>query len=191
MVSHSPPDVEGRFYDALIHDQNDAWNQVRYMCYASAKRYINNAPEREDVIQTAVIKIWRNIKSYDFKKPFKTWLNTIVRRTAIDALRKKYGYRGNLPREHGLDDLAGLEIRDSGPTPMELILRKENYSERFKRIRISRALSEKKKEVIELHYMQGKTLEDIARIQNRPVGTVKSSLNSALETLRKGETQAV
>jgi RNA polymerase sigma-70 factor (ECF subfamily) len=89
MVSHSPPDIEGRFYDALIHDENDAWSQLRYMCYPSARKYINNAPEREDVIQTAVIKIWRNIKSYDVKQSFKTWINTIVERTAIDALRKK------------------------------------------------------------------------------------------------------
>lgn len=86
-----------------------------------------------------------------------------------------------------MDDLAGLEIIDSEPTPIEVALRKENSSERFKRIDRSRSLSEKKKEVIELHYMQGKTLQDIAKIQNRPVGTVKSSLNSALETLRKAE----
>lgn len=72
MVSHSPRYSEGRFYDALIHDENEAWNQVRYMCCDSARRYINSAPEREDVIQTAVMKIWRNIKSYDVKQPFKT-----------------------------------------------------------------------------------------------------------------------
>jgi RNA polymerase sigma-70 factor (ECF subfamily) len=52
-------------------------------------RRIVGPNDAEDVVQTALIEAWRARERYDPARPLEPWLLTIVRRRAIDALRRQ------------------------------------------------------------------------------------------------------
>ena len=45
----------------------------------------------DDVIQTAVVKIWKGLKTFRSESKFSTWCHRVIQTTAIDAIR-------NMPR---------------------------------------------------------------------------------------------
>lgn len=45
--------------------------------------------DAEDVMQDSLTKAWKNIQSYDERRPFAAWLYTIAFRTAADYLRRR------------------------------------------------------------------------------------------------------
>ena len=130
-------------------------------------RYVGS--EADDVAQDACIKALLNIDKYDGRAKFSTWLVTIARNTALDAIRKhKPIYTG---------DAAFLENK-GGSYVMEDA---EDYSVLYNAIA---GLSEKHREVIELHYMQGMKYREIADAIGKPIGTVMSRLSQAKEKLK-------
>ncbi len=61
------------------------------MVYKFTYRYVGNADAANDIVQDVFIKVWKNIKKFDHGKNFKTWLLTIAKNTALDAIKKKEG----------------------------------------------------------------------------------------------------
>src|SRR5580698_6338138 len=59
------------------------------MVYKFTYRYVGNADMANDIVQDVFIKVWKNIHKFDQKKNFKTWLLTIAKNTALDAVKKK------------------------------------------------------------------------------------------------------
>ncbi len=57
------------------------------LAYNLAFRIVCDEDDAKDVVQESFIKIWRNMKRYDPKTKFSTWMYTIVTNTAIDYLR--------------------------------------------------------------------------------------------------------
>ena len=55
---------------------------------ANARRIVG-PNDAEDVVQTVTIEAWRNRQRYDPSRPLEAWLLTILRRRAIDQLRKR------------------------------------------------------------------------------------------------------
>ena len=52
-------------------------------------RLVKNIQVAEDLTQETFIKAWKNLKSYDQKRSFKTWIFTIAKNTAFDYFKKK------------------------------------------------------------------------------------------------------
>src|SRR6187402_1207761 len=77
--------------------------------FSLALRFVGDNGTAEEVLQDTCLKIWRNAGSYDAQKsrPF-TWAVTILRRTAIDHLRKHRRTPVALPLP--ADDFAPAEL---------------------------------------------------------------------------------
>lgn len=125
-----------------------------------------------DVLQEVFIKIWKQIDKYDATKGrLFTWMVNISRNTCIDTLRSK-GYNAqkqNRELTENVYDAAGeinIEINNIG-------LRK-----------IVHTLKNEYKVLVELAYFQGYTQDEISKILNIPLGTVKTRLRSALIQLK-------
>lgn len=132
-------------------------------------------PDKElasDVLQEVFIKIWRQIEQYDSEKgKLFTWMINISRNASIDTLRSKsYNIRKqNRELTENVYDAAGtvnLEIDKIG-------LRK-----------LITNLKDEQKELIELAYFQGYTQDEISKLLNVPLGTIKTRLRNALIQLR-------
>src|SRR5260221_2757985 len=60
----------------------------KHMAYTISLRILGNAEDAEDVSQESFIKAYQQIKQFEGKSKFSTWLYTIVYRTAISKSKE-------------------------------------------------------------------------------------------------------
>lgn len=127
-----------------------------------------------DVLQEVFINIWRKIDSYDQTKGrLFTWMLNIARNASIDTLRSRtyQNDRKNQPMPGSVDEqLNGQSAQ----------LNVDNIGFR----KVLGQLKEDQRILIDLAYFKGYTHEEIAAIQNIPLGTVKTRIRNALIQLR-------
>ena len=126
-----------------------------------------------DVLQEVFINIWRKIATYDpLKGRLFTWMLNISRNASIDMLRSK-SYQNNLKNQEITDTVYGTE--PVNPNSMDSI-----GLDRF-----LTKLRPEQRVLIDLAYFKGYTQEEIAEIEDIPLGTVKTRIRNALIQLRE------
>lgn len=156
--------------------------------YNVAYRMIGNVEDSKDVAQEVCIKIFKNLKSYNFKCKFYTWVYRITVNTCIDELRKN---KGVVKNQLSVTDEDGVEheLEDKNEcTPEDKYIEKEQKTDIENKINM---LDPDQKAVIILRYLKDLEYEEIAESLDCNVGTVKSRLNRAkkklLEIFNSGE----
>ncbi len=166
-------DQDGLVFEELVK---------RYLplLFSFTKRYTGNDNNASDITQETFVKVWKNIKSFDQSKSFKTWIFTIAKRTAIDWLRKKNELPfSSLEKEQNnfVDSLA-----DESMSFFEKLLLQEKSKE------LVFAVSELPKEystVIGFHLNNDLSFSEIALKLKEPLNTVKSRYRRGLILLKK------
>lgn len=144
-------------------------------------RYIGNQSEAEDITQETFIKIWRNLKKFDQKKSFKTWIFHIAKNTAIDFLRKKKIIPfSEFENEKGENALTETLI-DYRPFPDKLLERADMAKTLNDAIN---KLSVPYRMVLFLRYNDHFNFREIAEALGEPLNTVKSRHRRALFQLK-------
>lgn len=127
-----------------------------------------------DVLQEVFVKIWKQADSYDDTKGrLFTWMANIARNAAIDATRSKNfkNSQKNLELTENVYISEGISIQ----IPVDRIgIRKMVHQ-----------LNDAQKILVELSYFQGYTQDEIAKMLNIPLGTVKTRLRAALIQLKQ------
>jgi RNA polymerase sigma-70 factor, ECF subfamily len=156
---------------------SELYDRYSSALYGLALRVCNSAPKAEEIVQDALMKLWRNPQGFDpGKAALSTFLMTLTRNAAIDALRRE---RFTLPIVD--DEGDPLPIASDTPSPLE----RAELEAIGVRVRAAMTgLSEAHRRTVELAYFQGASREEIASQMNVPVGTVKSRLKYALDKLR-------
>jgi RNA polymerase sigma factor (sigma-70 family) len=164
---------------ALKKHDNDAF-QYLYKNYKGAlftivQQIITDKEIAEDVLQEAFVTAWKNIEKYDAAKGrLFTWLFNVTRNCAINTTRSK-AFKTQQKNDSLENYVSYADEKDSHSLNINQIgLRKQVH-----------LLREEYKNVLELSYFNGFTHEEIAKILNIPVGTVKTRLRNALIELRK------
>jgi RNA polymerase sigma-70 factor, ECF subfamily len=167
----------------LIGEKDPAAFEVFYdrhggVAYSLAYRIVGERAAAEDVTQEAFISIWRSGARFDQARgSVRSWMLSIVRNRAIDALRSKAGRAPKL----AFDDDAILEQRPSDEFTDVEALRRETAQE------VRGALGElpgEQSKVIELAYFGGFSHSEIAEVLGVPLGTVKGRMRLGLEKIR-------
>lgn len=129
----------------------------------------------EDLLQEALMKIWRSVDSFDRNKgSFFTWMLNISRNLAIDKIRSK-DFR-NHHQNHSLESSVHMvDLQKASLVFTEHIGLKELVD----------SLKKEQQAVIQLVYFQGFTQAEAAKELGIPLGTVKTHLRSAILALRK------
>jgi RNA polymerase sigma-70 factor (ECF subfamily) len=131
----------------------------------------------EEVAQEAFLAIWRSGARYDRTRgSVRTWLLGVVHNRAIDTLRRTTAH----DRRRVSDDQAADWIEAPERTDVEVARREEARSVRV----LLDELPSEQRRVIELAYFGGFTHEQIARMLDAPLGTVKGRMRLALEKMR-------
>jgi len=134
-------------------------------------------PDKEiatDVLQDVFINIWKKINSYDEAKGrLFTWMLNIARNAAIDKIRSR-------PYQDSLKNQPLTENVNS--TASNRVVNPQINDTGLKKV-ISK-LKEEYRVLIDLSYFQGFTHEEISKLLNLPLGTVKTRIRSALMQLR-------
>jgi RNA polymerase sigma-70 factor, ECF subfamily len=133
----------------------------------------------EEVAQEAFLAIWRSGARYDRARgSVRTWLLGVVHNRAIDMLRRTTVHE----RRRAADERAAETLEAPERTEVEAARREEARSVRG----LIDELPDDQRRVIELAYFGGFTQEQIARMLDAPLGTVKGRMRLALEKLRAG-----
>jgi RNA polymerase sigma factor (sigma-70 family) len=139
--------------------------------YSIILNVVNDEELANDVLQEVFVKIWKQIDSYDTAKGrLYTWMLNIARNASIDTIRSK-GYQNSRQNRELTDDV------NAGAT--------ETRSDQIGLRKIVHNLKEEYKVLVELAYFQGYTQDEISKLLNIPLGTVKTRLRTALIQLRE------
>ncbi|KAB2814766.1 RNA polymerase sigma factor [Phaeocystidibacter luteus] len=135
-----------------------------------AFRYVNDREDAVEILNTAFVKIFKNLDSYDIEKPLKPWIRRIMVNTAIDFLRVR----------RRIADSGDIELAPE-PGVQESVTSNLAYEEILKLIQ---QLSPSYRTVFNLFVIEGYKHEEIADMLGISVGTSKSNLFKAKAHLR-------
>lgn len=145
-------------------------------------RFIRDPAEVEDVTQEAFIKAYRALPAFRGDSAFYTWLYRIGINTAknyLMALGRRAPTSTEIEAEDAESFEAGEQLRDVN-TPESLLLSKEIGTTVTDTIE---SLPEELRTAIQLRELEGMSYEDIARIMDCPIGTVRSRIFRAREAI--------
>ena len=143
-----------------------------------------NVQEAEDVVQEAFVKAFCNIKSFEGRSAFSTWLTRIAVNEALGRLRHRQKFPLS-PLEFVSseeDKVVELQVASSEANP------EEQCSEGELRRALARAvrrLRPRLRAVFVLRDVQGMSAQQTAEILNITVGTVKARLFRARQRVRQ------
>jgi len=145
-------------------------------------RFIRDPAEVEDVAQEAFIKAYRALPSFRGDSAFYTWLYRIGINTAKNYL-VAMGRRAPTTTEFDSEEAENFEdgdqLRDLNTPEAELITRETAATEN----QTMEELPEELRTAITLREIEGMSYEDIANVMNCPIGTVRSRIFRARETI--------
>lgn len=128
----------------------------------------------EDVLQEAYLKIWRHASRFDPDRASPiSWMTTIVRNTAIDAVRPVKIPTTDLEHAASIADTAGQPDDDfdygrARPIAAEVIGK----------------LPDDRRTLLSLAYLEGESRMALAERFDVPVSTIKTWLRRTLENVR-------
>ncbi len=167
---------EGRLIAQTLAGDADAFGTLveRYdrAVYHLCLRTTHDPEEARDCTQEAFFKAFRALRTFKPGAKFSTWIFSIAYHACCDRLQRRKRFSTD-------------EFPDRADTGIGPDLEYERRDEaRVLRAAIE-ALPEKYRTVITLYHLQGRQYEEIARVLDLPLGTVKTHLFRAKDLLRK------
>ena len=142
--------------------------------YGLALTVIGVPAVAEEVAQETFVKVWRHASTYDARRGrVSTWLLTIARNTAVDAVRYRH--------EDPMDPSLLVAMLSPGEPPDA-----EGAADTSLVLRLALAdLPPGQREPILLMTFSGMTAREIAVRDAVPLGTVKTRVRRGLQTMRQ------
>lgn len=133
----------------------------------------------EDVAQEVFLRAWRAAGGYDVRRAsVLTWLLTITRNAAIDAVRA----RRSTPTE---DDVLGQLLQDTATAVPDLQESAVHRLETEQAVRRLHALAPEQARAVVLAVLGGCTAAEVAEREGIPLGTAKTRIRTGLRRLRE------
>jgi RNA polymerase sigma-70 factor, ECF subfamily len=152
---------------------------------AIAVRLLRDPAWAEEVVQEAYVGIWNSAPNYSpAKAQPMTWLMTIARNKAMDALRSTTSERATLvhvaPAEDDEEDPLAA-VGDEAAGPLQRLIERVDAA----RLRhCLQALDAAQRQAIALAFYDGLTHSELAEHMRQPLGTVKAWVRRGLERLK-------
>jgi RNA polymerase sigma-70 factor, ECF subfamily len=126
---------------------------------------VRNQATAEDLTADVFLDVWRNASRFEGRSAAATWILAIARFKALSALRRS--------RERTLEETTVERLVDHSEGPEATLANKHRGD--VLRACLAR-LSLDHREVIDLVYYHEKSLDEVAKIVNVPVNTVKTRM---------------
>lgn len=144
------------------------------MVYRVIYRLMGNSDYIEDAVQQTFIEIYKALPGFESKSKFTTWIYRIAVNVSIQFLRKRRPHE-KIPAI----DPDEIEANFSS-------MKEQDSKETLKIINVAlKTMNLKKRTVVILHDIEGRTMEEISEIVGVPLGTVKSRLFHGREDLKR------
>ena len=145
-------------------------------------RLVGSRDAATDLSQEVFLKVFVSLDSFDPRYRFTTWLYRIASNRAIDHLRRRQPRAFSLTEPSSFEEApAAPMIAGTDPSPDDVLRGRELGSRIQKAIA---ALPTSYRQLILLRHSQNCRYDEIARITDLPLGTVKNRIFRAREILR-------
>ena len=169
-VSEGSAEALGRLYDRQAG-----------RVYGLARRILQRADEAEEVVQDVFGQVWREAARYQAgRASVAAWLVVLTRTRAIERLRARRA-RPDQHRRVDPPSSIGL-VQLTVDADQEHIALSHDDARQVKAA--LDALPEHQRTLVDLAYYEGLTHSEMAARTNVPLGTVKTRLQTAMDTLR-------
>lgn len=160
--------------------QHELFHLYKQKAFDLAYRSLGGNFDIDDVVQQVFIALFKSLRHFKGMSSFDTWVYRITVKVCTTQLRKKYRKR----QPQILFDSTRIEIdrEDSNSNPSKLLEQKELKRTIYHALN---KLSADKRMIVVMHEMEDKTLEEIAQIMKKPLGTIKSRLFHGRKALEK------
>jgi len=151
--------------------------------YNLIARMIRDRQEVEDLTQEAFIKAFTSLETFNDEYAFSTWLYKIATNNCIDHIRRKKLQTFSIDKPlASKDGEYSFELPDTSFEPDRELIDSQRKAILKKAIE---SLPPKYRKVIELRHVEEREYQDIAKILDLPLGTVKAHIFRARELLYK------
>jgi RNA polymerase sigma-70 factor (ECF subfamily) len=143
--------------------------------YSYLRRLCGSAADAEDLTQQTFLKVWSSLGSFTGRSKFSTWLYRIAHNTYIDWRRRNAVDARNHSDQWWQDCIDDNSSPMAGAADRQLAQRLYDIVDR---------LDENKRSVVHLHYYQGLSIRQTAKVLGIATSTVKYRLREVLRILR-------
>ncbi|MFA6160068.1 MAG: RNA polymerase sigma factor [Parcubacteria group bacterium] len=170
---------------AFFEGDDEAYEKLlkKYLksVYNFLRTFVRDSDTLDDLTQETFFKAWKNLKSFDTEKNFKTWLFTIAKNTAYDFFKKKKTIPfSNFLNEEGDNVLENIKAEDI--LPLEVLEKAER--EKVFETKLAQ-LPTDYHALLMLRYKEDFSLQEISEILAVPYSTIKSRHLRALNNLKE------
>jgi len=174
-----PTATDRQVVDAVLAGDRDAFRLLverESSMVISACRRVLGPAEAEDAAQEAFTRAYLSLGTFRSDGPFGAWVRRIAIRLSVARLAAAHA-------AVSLDDERshGRVGRQPGVDPEVQLLDTE---ERAALVDAVAQLPADQREAVMLRYFGDRSIDEIARLTNRPIGTVKSRLSRGVASLR-------
>ncbi len=149
------------------------YDRYANLVYSVAFRVLREKSAAEEILQDIFYQLWRTADRFDpARGSLSGWLLVAARNRAISRLRQQHP---------PADDPARLEVA----LPFNL---ESAVAQRQAMTKVQQSMQQlppEQRQAMEMAYFEGMTHSEIAARTGEPLGTVKSRLRAAVETLRR------
>ena len=164
--------IDNKTLESLKKHHEQAFERVydatKRGVYAVIFSVVRSHPATEDIMQDVYMKMMTSLDRYEMGTNFNNWLLTIARNKALDHLRHE--------KRHVNVDVTDMDDintdRGTGPdeqTAFELLIN---------------ALDGDQRSVVLMRIVDDMRFKDIAKVLEKPVGTVRWIYSEAIKTLK-------
>lgn len=147
---------------------------------------LNNAQDAEDILSELFLAVWHEPQRYDATRgPVIAWLMVMARSRSLDLLRRQKQARLTVVEPAAIESdflQAAFQAASHARSPVDMLTAWQEGS------RVQQALaklSDIQRNLILLAFFKGLSHAEIAASMDLPLGTVKSHLRRAQQTLEK------
>ena len=181
----SPHQIEGQlciWLEAIVARDERAlsalYDATLSRVYGFIARVVRRPELAEEVVEDTYFQVWRQAARFDPARGRAfTWLLGMARSRAIDALRREAKFRHD-----DLESEQTPDLHDTGPAPDDLLAAARGHADLHRALML---LDAHPRQLVAMAFLKGLSHDEIASRTSLPLGTVKSQIRRALQTLRQ------
>lgn len=165
--------------EAVLNGDLDAYRDLvfRYTgsVFRAARRITGSDADAEEVVQDTFLRGYLQIRKFELRADFGTWIYRIGVNCSIDVLRKR-------KRQPGPEGDAVPQAIDGAASPERLLLSAELE---WKRRSAMARLTEVEAAAFSLRHMEDRTMDEVAELLAISLGSAKQAVFRAVQKLRR------